>query len=590
MQGRSMLRSYKTLSVVVLFSLLFIFSITVNAQDSNPPVNPTPTPEGRSPEIHRFSSDSLLQAGDQGRGIDRASFSATFFDDADLRNPLFTRPYTEPLAFELLCFSQFYPYNGCKLIPELTEGGNWSVRWTGILVVPETGEYAFVLPGHDDGVRVFIGGEEIVDSGWRWPSPDIRPSPQTVTLEAGYAELVVEYEQRVQYAAILNVQWIGPDFSQEVIPFTDAEVAQISSVEFTQATQELQTLQELKDDLADDGEPPIPMVALKRGVIRVYFEDVPTAVDVSVQVRVLGQSSQTKQFSLVPGCSPEEQRLRANRCTSADFYFVAPEGSWSTTVSTTNEHGVPIESHDFSLTSRTVSSMKQVPVSVCHLTLLQPEECESGDQLADYIWYLRSLAPTHYVQIIGPTRNLRVLEGPFSALWWPDLILQMHSLWVADGLPDRYYHGIVPEDAPGSMSGMAVGRGAATRRYLNPGLLRFVEETVAHESAHMLGRMHTDSAQPATNGRCTLPDWPRDSNWEGDNRIKEVGFSLTEPRVYRPDDVMDLMSYCSPERWVSPYTYLGLMEKLESSAESQSQQTAWTRPGNCQGCWIARVV
>ncbi len=158
----------------------------------------------------------------QERGFDPESFIATFYDEADLRDSLLSIPYTTSIDFRRECFGESPPFTGCKLIDELNDGANWSVRWQGLLIVPTAGEYTLRLANVDDGARVFLNGDKIVDNGWYWPNPDQRPSPQTVPLTAGDHEIIIHYEQRVPGAASLQVRWAGPGFADEVIPVVGA--------------------------------------------------------------------------------------------------------------------------------------------------------------------------------------------------------------------------------------------------------------------------------------------------------------------------------------------------------------------------------
>ncbi len=66
----------------------------------------------------------------------------------------------------------------------------FSVRWTGKLKAPKTGEYLF--RAHvDDGIRVWVGGQKVIDA---WGLHDSEPFAGKITLEAGRLyDLKVEY-------------------------------------------------------------------------------------------------------------------------------------------------------------------------------------------------------------------------------------------------------------------------------------------------------------------------------------------------------------------------------------------------------------
>ena len=350
----------------------------------------------------------------------------------------------------------------------------------------------------------------------------------------------------------------------------------IDSIEFTQATQELQSLDELKADLAADGEPPVPIVALKPAVLRVYMQEVGTVTQVRIRVRIPGVLLRERTITLQPGCRPEENRLDPN-CLSADFYFGPPEGSWTARVETFDMQANEIESHDFTLTSRTVKPILQVPVSVCHRVLLDFFwECKDGRNLNRFLPLLRASAPTHRVQMVGDTLTVRVLDLGLGEVWWGEVLVAIAIVGATDDSPDRFYHGMAHKDAPaGDTGGIGFGRAAATRvQSLDTDSAAFerTEGTVAQETGHMLGRGHTERLDP--DDRCDLsppvPLLPRD--WPHlDNRIQEVGFNLADGEALDPQNTFDWMSYCAPPIWVSPHTYTKVMDTLRNSGSAQTQ-------------------
>ncbi len=82
----------------------------------------------------------------------------------------------------------------------------WSARWEGRLVVPEPGEYTFVVQG-DDGYRFYLNGELLLD---RWRDQTWRASMGKVAirLEAGEIPVMVEHYDHKGEAAI-RVRWTG---------------------------------------------------------------------------------------------------------------------------------------------------------------------------------------------------------------------------------------------------------------------------------------------------------------------------------------------------------------------------------------------
>lgn len=78
----------------------------------------------------------------------------------------------------------------------------FAARWTGFIQVPEDGEYTFWVIS-DDGVRVWVGGQQIIDA-WRFQAPQRYQSSQR--LARGLSEVRVEYMERNR-GAVLRFGW-----------------------------------------------------------------------------------------------------------------------------------------------------------------------------------------------------------------------------------------------------------------------------------------------------------------------------------------------------------------------------------------------
>jgi PKD repeat protein len=122
-----------------------------------------------------------------------------------------------------------------------------------------------------------------------------------------------------------------------------SEVA-IDSVELTQGIQEIKTLDALVSWLNGGawpnaappvpyqlGDMPVPLVANKPALLRVYFKEVKTPTRVGAVINALPLATPTidhlaedsREMTLLPGCTPAEQRLHlqssGNSCHSLDF-------------------------------------------------------------------------------------------------------------------------------------------------------------------------------------------------------------------------------------------------------------------------------
>ncbi|MDX1615413.1 MAG: PKD domain-containing protein [Candidatus Promineifilaceae bacterium] len=587
--------SSKTVPIFISLSILILFLGAVSRASAdehqstdltqNPTATPAPTstPTDQSPEISSFS---IQQAAPTDRGVDPATLVVNLFDAADHIDPVRTIHWDEPLSFRFDCFGESFPFEGCKLVDDLTDGANWSLKWEGTLLVPADGHYTFSLPGHDDGVRFLIDGSEIVDSGWRYPDPDEKPSPQTVVLTAGEHDFAIDYEQRVPFIAEMELRWDGPGFAEEVVPLAADRRARIEAIELTQSIQELQSLDAFIADLSDDGQPPVSILALKPAVARIYFGELDVAAVGRVRFRVPGVVSETAVRGILPGCSVGDQRLRRDGCSSADIYFGPPEGDWVGTVEVLDTEGDVIQSYDLAVSSVTSESIRQVPVTVCRLPFpSDPQICQDGSSLDRHLHLLRSSAPSHRVHTVGPIRNITISDQEFIDKpekepedWWSEVMTRLVRLWEEDGEPSGvFYHGMVDEDALAPNIG-GISRThptmvtAATR--VRPDNFQGTLATVAHETGHLLGRHHPETFVPKNS--CLEQREPYDDDWPYDDvRIQEVGFDVqglvpAASRIKHPQRTFDWLSACRGDRWVSPHTYRGVLQHLISPEFGES--------------------
>ena len=96
---------------------------------------------------------------------------------------------------------------------------DFSIRWTGRLVAPATGEYAFF--GDCDGaLRIWLDAAGVIDKN----DHQRREVQGAIRLEAGQAcDVKVEYFHR-DGAASNHVYWRGPGFEKRVLLLDGAEV------------------------------------------------------------------------------------------------------------------------------------------------------------------------------------------------------------------------------------------------------------------------------------------------------------------------------------------------------------------------------
>jgi beta-glucosidase len=148
-------------------------------------------------EVVPVPSSALTPAGGSGG---EHGLRADYFANRDLSgDPTVTRVDPE-VAFDWRTGSP---------TPQIP-ADNFSARWTGKLVAPLSGTYAFGATA-DDGVRVYLGGK-LVAEDWTEHAP--RTVTGQVTLEAGRA-----YDVKVEYfesgiGAVAKLVWMPPSSSE----------------------------------------------------------------------------------------------------------------------------------------------------------------------------------------------------------------------------------------------------------------------------------------------------------------------------------------------------------------------------------------
>ncbi len=171
---------------------------------SAPDLTYTPTPGYIGPDRFTFqTTDTLttsatatvaLVVGPSGSGL-----MGEYFDNADFTSHTLTR--IDPrIHFDW----------GTGSPDASIDADTFSVRWSGVLLVPESGTYTFSALT-SDGVRVHVNGtlviDHFVDQPTRWTDG------QSIHLAAGQlADLHVEY-YKSSGTAVAKLKWSGPSFA-----------------------------------------------------------------------------------------------------------------------------------------------------------------------------------------------------------------------------------------------------------------------------------------------------------------------------------------------------------------------------------------
>ncbi|GAB3895752.1 PA14 domain-containing protein [Spirosoma agri] len=107
----------------------------------------------------------------------------------------------------------------------------YSIRWTGKIMAPVTGQYGFFAKV-DDGIRVWVGNKKVMDS---WQLNDSKNYSGTILLEAGrYYDLRVDYFNAM-LGGELELHWKRPDQKKPLIRFSDNSGDLITAQYFRQA-------------------------------------------------------------------------------------------------------------------------------------------------------------------------------------------------------------------------------------------------------------------------------------------------------------------------------------------------------------------
>ena len=128
---------------------------------------------------------------------------AEYFNNRELRGPAATVRTDARIDFN---------WGRYKPAPELSEN-NFSVRWTGKLKAPESGNYTLGFTA-DDGARLYVDGKLLIDA---WAGNPKRTVTTEITLEAGRSyDLRMEYFQ-TNREAVAKLVWSYPKLADRMI-------------------------------------------------------------------------------------------------------------------------------------------------------------------------------------------------------------------------------------------------------------------------------------------------------------------------------------------------------------------------------------
>jgi hypothetical protein len=388
----------------------------------------------------------------------------------------------------------------------------------------------------------------------------------------------------------------------------------IDSAELTQAIQQWQSIDDLKADLQQDREPPVPIIAGKEAVLRVYLPYLPAVTPVTVEFS--GPKTESINVSSQPQCTVEKQRLKLDGCESADFYFTPTEGNFDITVKMkvkVNDSEIrETDSQTLQFKARKTNSLTLKAVSICDNKMgVNTWLCAQASDLMGLKGVLRKIAPTANVNVVPTLHTVQLSTSSFPSVddWWTEAlrrVVNMHSQFEhspgSSGTTVKYY-GMSRPGLPGSTGGQASGihgKGAISRTSVVRLNTETASEVVAHETGHMLGLRHTDTSVPMAAGSSPgcystahdpTTDWPFENNRIQSTTRLEVGFDVSEHKPLNPQNTYDIMSYCVP-RWISPQRYKMLITELSGGAVTSASAVQGPTSAAFESVWLisGRIV
>ncbi|MDQ3815936.1 MAG: PA14 domain-containing protein, partial [Armatimonadota bacterium] len=164
-------------------------------------------------------------------GATRGLFNlrATFCQDTDA-GEFKAETLNKPIPWE--CFSQRIFTRTVDIIDfdwaERSPGSGirpryWSARFIGKLLVPGAGDYTFYLDRLDDGGRLYIDGEPVIDS-WLIQSAASHES-KPLHLTPGAHDFRFDFCQAAGLGSV-TLRWQGPGFEKEIVPHTTPDAAE----------------------------------------------------------------------------------------------------------------------------------------------------------------------------------------------------------------------------------------------------------------------------------------------------------------------------------------------------------------------------
>ncbi|NJN85099.1 MAG: hypothetical protein HC881_00645 [Leptolyngbyaceae cyanobacterium SL_7_1] len=390
-----------------------------------------------------------------------------------------------------------------------------------------------------------------------------------------------------EYFGLIEVLVLAELDAAEVSPIR--EDLQVTGMEITQATQFFRSENHLdSENVRPDNS--IPLVADKTTGVRVYVDydvasGLPPITDLSGELEVI-TPTETVLITPTATISPQRDSAIDRGQHSHTLNFIVAESYCRGAIQFRCR---VFDASDATQVSAFVSqNVRFYDMAPVNLFVVGVNYTGQGlnlpaPTLADFLpdlWFTEQTFPIPGVVVTGYTTIDNFSEDMNASTPCAKGFTELNKL-IRDlkGDSKDIYYGVLPdgdEDEDqidfGSYSGCA-SNSVASGPIAAPII-------TAHEIGHRLGRSHVPCDFPS---RCDAPgnpdeNYPSYGNYPSDS-IGEFGYDTVDNQVLSPAERFDFMGYSRKNRWISPYTYSGLMQQTDStaggSAATTQQRGSW---------------